>query len=142
MIQRIQTLWLTLVVIASFLTIKFPIYSGNMLDTSNTGGATKWVELTAVNNIIILILTIAVAVASGFIIFLYKNRKQQLRFTLLTLLVAIGILALYYKEAQEFVTGNISLTCLLAFSTPVLLILAAIGIYKDEKLVKSTDRLR
>ena len=139
MIQRIQSLWLALAAILALLTIKFPIYSGNIADTPTT---TKWVELTAVNSILILILTIAVAVASGFILFLYKNRKQQLRFTLLTLLVSIGVIVLYYNEAQKFVTGNISLTCLLAFSIPVLLILAAIGIYKDEKLVKSTDRLR
>ncbi len=139
MIQRIQSLWLALSAIVSLLTIKFPIYSGNIADTPTT---TKWAELTAVNSILILILTIAVAVASGFILFLYKNRKQQLRFTLLTLLVSIGVIVLYYNEAQKFVTGNISLTCLLAFSIPVLLTLAAIGIYKDEKLVKSTDRLR
>lgn len=139
MIQRIQSLWLALAAIVALLTIKFPFYSGNIQDTPTT---TKWTELTAVNNIIILILSTAVAVASGFIIFLYKNRKQQLRFTLITLPVSLLIIFLYYKETQKFLTGNISLTCLLAISVPVLLAMAAIGIYKDEKLVKSTDRLR
>jgi hypothetical protein len=35
-----------------------------------------------------------------------------------------------------------SLTAVLAFAPPILLILAANGIRKDEKLIKSLDRLR
>jgi xanthosine utilization system XapX-like protein len=38
--------------------------------------------------------------------------------------------------------GGFALTSVIVVAVPVLQILAAIGIYKDEKLVKSVDRLR
>ena len=77
-------------------------------------------------------------------IFLYKNRKLQLRIVLVSLLVSILNVYLYLKETNKFVQGegNYDLTCVLAFAIPILIILAAMGIYKDEKLVKSLDRLR
>ena len=49
---------------------------------------------------------------------------------------------LYFTELKKFVSGNVSLTALFAFAIPIFLVLAVNGIYKDEKLVKSLDRLR
>jgi hypothetical protein len=43
---------------------------------------------------------------------------------------------------MKFTTGTYSLTSLLYLAVPVCLFLAARGIRKDDKLVKSLDRLR
>lgn len=140
MIQRIQSVWLFLAAVAALLTLKLPVYSGNKM--TGTDPAKQWVELTAVNHFIILILTIAVAVGALMVIFLYKNRKLQLRFTLSGLLLSVLVQVLYYNESRYFTEGNFNLTALIALSIPVFLILALRGIYKDEKLVQQSDRLR
>lgn len=139
MIQRIQTLWLSLTAIVSLLTLKYSFFSGNISDTA-TGR--KFVELTAVNNFFILILTIAVAVISIISIFLYKNRKLQLRLVILATILGLVTISLYYFETKKFLEGNYVLTSVLSFTVPVFLVLAARGIYSDEKLIKNADRLR
>jgi hypothetical protein len=49
---------------------------------------------------------------------------------------------IYFSELKKFISGNMSLTAVLAFAIPIFLLLAANGIWKDEKLVKSLERLR
>ena len=142
MIQRIQTLWLSLTAIVSLLTLKFSFYSGNIADTSLTPAGKKFTELTGVYYFPILLLTVAITVTSLIVIFLYANRKLQLRLVILTLLISLLNLYLYYAETKKFIEGNVVLTSVLSFIIPVFLVLAARGIYADEKLIKSADRLR
>jgi peptidoglycan/LPS O-acetylase OafA/YrhL len=77
-------------------------------------------------------------------IFLYKNRKQQLWLTLAAFVVSVINIILYFKEIKSFLPqqGNYNLAAVFTFAIPVFLILAVRGIWKDEKLVKSLDRLR
>jgi amino acid transporter len=98
--------------------------------------------LTATTSIILLILTVALVSAIVINIFLYKNRKLQLRIVLAAILISLLNIFLYYRQTKEFVEGNYDLTAILVLAIPVLLILAATGINKDEKLVRSLDRLR
>ena len=56
--------------------------------------------------------------------------------------IAVINIIIYFSEVKKFVSGNMSLTAILAFAIPIFLVLAVNGIYKDEKLVKSLDRLR
>ncbi len=139
MIQRIQTLWLTLTALIALATLRFPFYTGNKTDANLTK---TFVELTAVNNFFILILTVAVAVISLVVIFLYKDRKMQMRLTLLSLVISLLGLYLYFNEINKFTEGKLALTSVLSFFIPIFLILAIRGIYKDDKLIKSADRLR
>lgn len=141
MLQRMQSLWLLIAGACGLLTLKYSFFSGNKLSASQ---AKTFEFLTASTSIIILILTVAVISAVLIDIFLYKNRKLQLRIVLASILVSIIIIILYFRETNKFVPGegNYDLTCILAIAIPVFLILAATGIYKDEKLVKSLDRLR
>jgi Domain of unknown function (DUF4293) len=139
MIQRIQTIWLLLAAAAAFLTLKFSFFSGNKIELNQPA---KFTYLNASSSIILLIFTVAAAIAAFIGIFLYKNRKLQLRVVLATMVISLLNLALYYFETKKFAEGNYDLTALIALAIPVLLIGAAKGIYKDEKLVKSLDRLR
>jgi hypothetical protein len=142
MIQRIQTIWLLLASAAAFLTLKFSFYSGNIIGAD--GAAKSFQYLTARSHIVITILSAGVGLAALICIFLYKNRKQQLRIVLLALLVSIVNIVLFFLESRKFVAGegNYDLTAAIAFAVPVFLFLAMRGIRKDEKLVKSLDRLR
>jgi glycerol-3-phosphate acyltransferase PlsY len=135
MIQRIQSIWLLLAATASLLSLKFSFYSG--MKENNV-----FSELNGQSHFLLLILAVAVALISLVAIFLFKNRKQQIQLTLFALLVQLGAIAFYIVQITKFATGNSSLTSVFTFGAPVFLILAFLGIRKDEKLIKSMDRLR
>ena len=140
MIQRLQSVWLLLAAAAAFCSLQFSFYTGYLI----ADPVKAQVYLTGQSNLLLLILTAGVGLASLFAVFLFKNRKQQLRLTLITLLVAIVNLVLYFLQIKKFIPGQgtFSLTAVFAIVTPVFLLLAIRGIRKDDKLVKSLDRLR
>jgi hypothetical protein len=73
---------------------------------------------------------------------MYKNRKQQIWLTVGALGLSLINIILYFSELKKFISGNMALTSVFALAIPVFLLLAINGIWKDEKLVKSLDRLR
>jgi len=139
MLQRFQTLWLLLAAIFAFLTFKLPFYSGSKIvkDVIQPD-----VRLDASSQILILVLTGAVILCCFIAVFLYKDRKKQLTLTIINFILSIILLVLYFLQIQKFQTGIISLSCLFTLAIPIFLFLAARGIWKDEKLIKSLDRLR
>ena len=139
MLQRMQSLWFLFAAICAFMTIKYSFYSGNI---ELAGQPSSFQYLNAGFNIWILILTIALVCIAAIDIFLYKNRKLQGRLALLGILLSLLNLFLYYKQTHRFTTGNYDLTAVLALAIPVFFFLSMRGIYRDQKLVKSLDRLR
>lgn len=139
MLQRIQTIWLLLAATCALLTLKVSFYSGNVLVNNQR----KFEYLTAMNGgMLLLIFTVTAAVASLIIIFLYKDRKLQLKLTIAAIALGIINIALFFSATDKYAEGNYDITAPVVIAVPVLLILAARGMYKDEKLVKSVDRLR
>lgn len=139
MLQRMQTVWLLLTGICAFLSIRLSFYGGN-LEMPNQ--PTTYQYLNAAFNIWILIITTGLICVSVIDIFLYKKRKLQSRIAILALLFSLLNIYLYYRQTLKFTNGNYSLTAVLTFLVPVFLFLAIRGISKDEKLVKSLNRLR
>jgi hypothetical protein len=140
MLQRIQTIWLLLASVCAGLSMKFSFFSGNK--PAAPGQPATFQSLNATGNMLIDILTVTLLVGSLINIFNYKNRKRQWRVTVALFLISLFTIAFYYRETKEFVEGSFALTSALAFAIPVLLFLAARGIRKDQRLVKSLDRLR
>jgi drug/metabolite transporter superfamily protein YnfA len=141
MIQRIQSVWLLLAALCAAFTYKISFYSGNKLGMDNKPVFEK---LTASSNFILLITTAILLAGCLYIIFLYKNRKQQLWLTIGATTLAVINLIIYFAETKKFLQSesNYGLGAVFALAIPILLILAASGIWKDEKLVKSVNRLR
>ena len=135
MLQRVQTIWLLLATACGFATLKTSFFIGSI----STEPAS---HLTAMSNLLLMILTIVAATVALVTIFLYKNRALQLKLVLSTIGLNIPILALYFIEMNKYAVGGLALWAVIVIAVPVLLVMAAVGIYKDEKLVKSTDRLR
>lgn len=139
MLQRKQTLWLLLSLLAAILTFQFPFLTGTkMIKEVPTAG----VALTAGSHFLLLILTGAAALLAGIIIFLYKDRKLQMKLCWLGLLLTIGIIALYIMQMQQYEKSTLALFCILPFVMMAGFYLAFRGIRSDEKLVKSLDKLR
>jgi len=141
MIQRIQSIWLLLVSVLGILSLKTSTFSGHRIKDIIPKPI---VFVSGQYNLLLIVTTTAVAIVSFIAIFLYKNRKLQLRVTFFSTLISLLILGLYYWQSQSFVPeeSTYNLTALIPLSLPILLLLAARGIWKDEQLVKSADRLR
>jgi len=138
-----------LALICAALTFKFPFYQGNVL-VGNYGhelrGLTAWPHYIngSSGSILITFITIALIVGIGWDIFKYNNRSQQFWIAVgLIVLSLVNILVYWIHSGKpDFVEGGFSLTAVLALAIPFFLILAARGIRKDAKLIKSADRLR
>ncbi len=136
MIQRAQTLWLLAASICGFISLRTTFFNG-------TGG-----PFTGTTNIIVLILTVICATISLVDIFLFKNRKLQLRIAIINALISALVIFLYFNAVSKLVppgttlVAGLSILSILVLVIPIFLLFAARGIYKDEKLVKSVNRLR
>jgi hypothetical protein len=147
MLQRKQTLWMLLAAICAVLTFKLSFYHGQVA-VGQYGHELRY--LTAwphfINgrsgSMLILIVTIALIIGIGWNIFNYKTRSKQLWINIGLIVLSLLNIVLYWYDISEFQEGGLSLTAVVALAIPVLLFMAARGTRKDEKLVKSTDRLR
>ena len=141
MLQRIQTIWLLLASVCAFLGFKFAFYSGTITEKDLVNGFKK---LNGTSGITLIITTTAVAVLALITIFLYKNRKLQLRLCVAGILLEAILIFLYYTEVQKFTAGQgtYALTALLQGCIVLFFFLAARGISRDEKIIKESNRLR
>jgi glucan phosphoethanolaminetransferase (alkaline phosphatase superfamily) len=155
MIQRIQSLYLTIIIILSLLLLNggilnFTDGSGNSLKLSSAGILTDqnqkivsqvfaaW-PLTSLQVLIILISLVAVL--------MFRNRKKQMFLTrLLIVLSAVLIAAISWFGFKTYHDLKMILHPGIKMALPVLILLFSIlafrGIHKDDQLVKSYDRLR
>lgn len=131
MIQRIQSIYLLVATIAtSLIAFKVPIYTLNER------------LLMAQDDTKMFILTIVGALFSLFGLFMFKNRKFQMKLIRLTILIQmiIGVRLFMVFNKFEVVLNNTLL--LLVVVTLIALIMAYRGVKKDEDLVRSVDRIR
>ena len=141
MIQRIQTLWLVVAAAIAFATYKLTLYVGKIAD-----GSERVFQLA--NDFLMVIAIIALGLLAIISLCLFKNRRLQFRLAVIGVLLSIGFLFLEYfkvesfKQVNDVRTGSYQLGALLPILMVVLFFLAARGVYKDERLIKSMDRLR
>ena len=155
MIQRIQSLFLFLVFVSGLATFFFPIASfwGSMyvIKLSALGVEEQFQYDAEWPNTILLPVVMGLISFLAFVtIFLYKRRMVQvrlIRFNLLLNIVYLGLIFFYYVPELEALTQTnadyISEPGIyLPIASVIFLILANRFIMKDEKLIRSADRLR
>ena len=138
MIQRQQTLWLILSTLAAILSFTFPFATGQLVKDN----VAVFQSIDASNHFLLLILTGITIVISGATIFLYKDRKLQMKLCLLGLVVAAGILIFFVIQMNKLGKATLALYSILPVLVIAGYIMAYRGILKDEKLVKSLDKIR
>lgn len=139
MIQRQQTLWLLLATICSVLTFLYPFYTGQRLGDNNIPIMD---ELMAGSNFFLLVLTGASVLAGAIAIFLFKDRKTQVKLSIAGVIIAVVLIILYIAEVKKFQSGRFALTSIYVAGILIGFVMATRGILKDEKLVKSLNKLR
>ena len=138
MIQRIQSVWLLLAAAFDAVTFRFPFYSGDWMKDA----VPAVVDLNAQSTTWSTILSIVAGALALITIFLFRNRKMQIRLCYLGALLTAVLLTLYALEINNFYTGTIALWVVFYVAILVCFILAAQGVKKDEKLIRSMDRFR
>ena len=141
MIQRIQTVWLLLAAICAGLSFFIPFGLEFVSDMGTE--SVEGVGMNAQNNTLVLIIMADIILCSLIAIFSYKNRKVQKAFALIVILLSLAAMG-YMVYAAEFAKENTSIR--LGIISPILSMIFGFlglnGIRKDDKLVKSLDRLR
>jgi hypothetical protein len=149
MIQRIQSLYLLLVIIAYTLLFFFPIATYTAMSADNLTEITTRFSLLGITNansnstIPLMIAVVLLAIATLVTIFLYKKRLLQIKITAIVLLAHMGlVVALFYSGGKIGVNPAYDAGMYIALIPLVFLVLANRAIRRDEKMVRSTDRLR
>jgi cytochrome bd-type quinol oxidase subunit 2 len=164
MIQRIQSLFLLLAVVAYALMFFYPIATiteftqvqNEKLETDYYEIYTMGLEdptkdsipqLTQMANLPVLILVSALILLVVYTILRFQYRKQQMKMVKLSILLNIILIAGIFLHYPQYLTdANISVEVASGAYFPlialVLLVIANRYILKDEKLIKSVDRLR
>jgi hypothetical protein len=147
MIQRVQTLFLLVVVAASICLMVFPFVSYENLfnkftiSTFNKVYSGTWHYIAGSLNIVILALSV-------ICIFLFKKRTLQFKIAnLLALLNVLLLVVLLFTNlivVEAFLGGekHVLWPSYLPIASMFCAFLAGIFIKKDEKLVRSADRIR
>lgn len=136
MLQRIQSIWLLLAATCAFLSFQFPFYTGTSAELIPSA------ILDGKTTIPIILVTAAIGITALICIFLYKNRKLQLRLTVLCIALEALLIFLYYSQVKTFTVGTYALTALLQACIAFFLFLAARGINHDSKIIRDSNRLR
>jgi hypothetical protein len=155
MLQRIQSIYLLFASLVMFGLFVFPLahnifVDGKLVNVTVTGvyeilnGQEKHTEVFTALSVV----TVLVALLPLVVIFLYKNRKQQVALCYSAILVLIGY-SFWMAQTVKKVVGpikleyrNMGIGLFLTSLSIILIIFAVKAIQRDEKLVKSADRLR
>lgn len=157
MIQRIQSVWLLLSAIVILGLFIFPYLSyidlvglGKKLLVTGSYAAVNNESVKQESFILQPIATAILGFVPIFSIFQYKNRKRQLALIFIEIvLICLFSIWLYITStntlssiSQSFGAQNIGVGFFLLPVSVIFLAMAIGGIRKDEKLIKSADRLR
>lgn len=154
MIQRIQSVYLLLTAVLTSLPVflpvawfgseegEFSLYAFSMQDAAGSNvQSTIYMGILFVLAILLPLVTI----------FLFRRRMLQIRLCVVEMVLLAGCLAMelaYYFLANRafpeggLQSGGMNAVMFLPLAGVVLCFLAARGIFHDELLVKSTDRIR
>ncbi len=155
MIQRIQSIYLTLIIVLTLLllsgtVLNFEDGSGNTVRLSSTGILSDQSGKTiaqVVSTWPLPLMLISICVISLITIVMFRNRKIQMYLNIaLIVLSVILIAAISWLGFSVIQDNRMNLSPGIKMIFPVLILAFSIlsfrGIRNDERLVKSYDRLR
>jgi hypothetical protein len=155
MIQRIQSVYLLISALLSAVLLSGTILSFN--DSSDTIYSIRLTDLQKIDSSGTLenagtifapaVILVMIFIVSVITIFLFRNRKIQLKFAAglicITILLILALVWYAYYVSSEYNAGiNYRITLILPLLMLIFSYLAYRGIRKDEKLVRSYERLR
>ncbi len=150
MIQRIQSIWLLVAALISGLLF-LNWHTGYVFKADIAQGFGMVVRrLTVTEHFPTLIIAVVMTVLPLIAIFMFRNRKQQRAMSIAGIFACISFVSVNLMRIENFknttspapANGSYDIGSVIPAFVIVVLILAIRGINKDEKLVRSMDRLR
>lgn len=145
MIQRIQSLWLLLAGLLNTGILFFDLYRYNIV----LDGLSITKSLKVSDHYVSLVMVVLIALLPIVALFMFTNRKKQMGITVISMISCMLFISMTLwrvtginKLVPPPSSGNYWIGAVLPVIAILFLILALSGIKKDEKLVKSMDRLR
>lgn len=151
MIQRIQSLYLFLAAVALSLIFFFPLANlSNNQDVIvfNISGFSRFSILEHTPTWPLMALNIISIILTLVVIGVFKKRLLQIRLTRIALMLNLGFIALMYFVYGDHLAKqikmeiNYELGSVLPLIALVFHVLAMYAINKDERIIKSIDRIR
>lgn len=142
MIQRIQTVWLLLAAAAGALMYRLPVWKYLAVNQ------TAYTRYFASENLLMFLMAVVATISALVAVFLFRNRGLQKSLALLGTLLSTGLLAWEFFKVEEMKrelapTSNMwQAGALMPVAMIVFFLLAHGAIRRDERLIRSLDRLR
>lgn len=146
MIQRAQSIWLLLAALLNSGTVFFDLYRYHTV----VNGADQMLAIRASQHYPTLLVALVIIILPLVTIFMFNNRKRQLGMCIASMVATCAFIAqtLAYigsvvaKMNPAPASGSYWIGSVIPAASVILIIMAIIGIKKDDKLVRSMDRLR
>jgi hypothetical protein len=147
MIQRIQSVWLFLASMACGLLFMPSVF---LYRWATPGLPLNVNSLTATKFYPLLVLAAVMTLLPLIAIFFFRNRARQRGLAVLSLLACVAFLVVLFMKVSSITSNTVGIINseygILGAVAPVagmiFLVLAIRGIKKDEKILRSLDRLR
>ena len=145
MLQRKQTLWLFIAALLNAGVFYFGLYSYHVMENG-----VDMAKMMRVNDHFpLLLIALVMTLLPLITLFMYNNRKRQMRMSFVSILAIISFVSLTLSRVTNLsklvpppTNESYWIGAVLPVIALVFLFMAIFGIRRDEKLVKSVDRLR
>lgn len=145
MIQRKQSIWLLLAALCSAGVFLFPLYKGEI----KSGDVLQGKALMVPEHFPFVLIAVVMSVLPLVTIFMFGDRKRQIRMSAMCMIANISFVSLmlttvtrWQSATPPLLGGSYGIGSVLPVMSIILIVMAILGIRRDEKLVRSVDRLR
>ena len=155
MIQRLQTLYLLIVIILSIVSLcsTIGLYNAGGEPVAEFSNFTfnpivePFTQMQAAGPWALGVILIAVIAIAAFTIVIFHKRVLQMRLTIFNMILLVGYILTYQQKLSEIQAPfqpefQLKLNAVYPLVSVILCFLAFRGIRRDEKLVRSLERIR
>ncbi len=149
MIQRKQSLYLFIAALLNAGVLLFDQYRYTTQSLVNGVTVSTPMHVRVSDHYPSLLITLVMTLLPLITIFMFSNRKRQIGMSAVSMIATLSFIAMSLTRITHLdkmtpppTNGSYWIGSVLPAVSVILLILALIGIRRDEKLVKSVDRLR
>lgn len=137
MLNRPQSYWIVLAILAAVLTFEFPFALVQGISTPD-----NLTHIDAGSSLLLIILTLLSVMLSGITIISHSNLAKQKSYCWIGILVGVILCLVYLREWKSIGDSTLTSTSILPLIIPISLWLAWIGIDRDQKLIRKLGRNR
>lgn len=142
MIQRKQSIWLFIAALLNAGVFYFDLYRYHEI----VNGIDTPAQIRVSDHFPTLLIALVMTMLPLVTIFMFRNRKRQITMSVFAIISIAGFITMALQRTKNLNSVPASDSYWIGSVLPVVaivfLFMAILGIRKDDKLVKSTDRLR